>query len=68
MTNGDVIKHDRNTDVAFHIYEIYRFNNEYQIKGYWINIVNPDKKYIIDVDHIIITENEIANWKVIDLK
>lgn len=68
MTNGDVIKHDRNTDVAFHIYKIYRFNNEYQIKGYWINIVNPDKTYVIDVDHIIITENEIPNWKVIDLK
>lgn len=62
-----MIKHDRNTDVAFQIIERDESNDTIRLKGYWINIVNLDNIYMIDYDTIVITKDQLPNWKVIDV-
>lgn len=61
----DLIKHDRNTDIAFQIIERDESSDTIKLKGYWLNIVNPNNIYMIDFDSIIITRDQLPNWKVI---
>lgn len=67
MFNDEMIKHDRNTDVAFQIIERDESDDTIRLKGYWINIVNLDNIYMIDYDTIVITKDQLPNWKVIDV-
>lgn len=64
MTIGKLYKHNNNTDVAFKPLVIF-VNHRLQVykaQGYWINIVNPDKFYIINNEKIEIKISDLPNW------
>lgn len=57
-------KHNLNTDVAFSVIKQFtKPNGDIKLKVKWFNIVNPDNIFPIDDDKILITKEQIKNWK-----
>ena len=65
MRTGWTIKHERNTDVAFYIKKLFRVpDGRVKVKGQWVNIVNPERPYIIGSDNIVIQPENLKEWRI----
>jgi hypothetical protein len=59
-------KHINNSDVAFVSLGVGFTSDEVICNGYWVNITNPKKFYLLDADTVKISTNDISNWKVLE--
>lgn len=65
MRNGSTVKHERNTDVVFRIQKLFSLpDGRVKLKGFWINIVNPEKPFEIMPDKIVIQPENIKEWRI----
>lgn len=65
LIRGSLIKHKRNTDVAFQISLVRRSPNLITIEGQWLNIVNPDNIYPLDAeDKIYLPKHVLVDWSI----
>lgn len=67
MKANNYYKHVNNTDVAFVPSVVMQGEKDLRVFGTWVNIVDPNNVYSIDVDELIINLSDLKKWERIDV-
>lgn len=60
-------KHKNNTDVAIRVESEKEDEGIIHLKVCWYNVVNKNNIFLIDNDEIIINEEDVSEWKVLNV-
>lgn len=67
IREGEVFKHANMTDVAFYVTKVETLNAGLKVHGYWLLATSAPYR-VIAADDILIINQEIPNWEVVDLR